>query len=124
MDNLENQTPAHQELADLQSQCESLRHMVASVLLLLIVVSGTLTIFLLRQVNYSRQELDSIRPQVENMSAQYQKTVGPLLDDFVEKLKKYGQKHPDFAQILNQYGVKPGATGASPGGVPAPASKK
>ena len=122
MDNLEKPAPANDELSQLQAQCDSLRHLVVSVLVLLVVVSGTLTIFLWRQVKNSQLELENMRPQVGLMMAEYQKTVGPIMDDFVRKLADYGKAHADFNPILGKY-IRVGPP-ASPGPVAPPAAAK
>jgi hypothetical protein len=112
--------PAGQpDLVELQAQLSSLHNLVVSILALLIVVSGTLWVYLMRQVKYTRLELDAARPQVTNIVAQYQKNSGPAMDEFVRKLTEYGRAHADFAPILAKYGVKPTNTTSVTGPVPA-----
>jgi hypothetical protein len=114
MDNLDNQTPAQPNTNDLQAQCDALRHLVISILILVIVISGTLNIYLLRQWRTVKSDLAGIRPQAAKMFAEYQKGIGTR-NDFVEKIKAYGLTHPEFAPVLAKYGIKPaGATGAAP----------
>ena len=93
-------------------QDDSLRQLVVSMLVLLIVISGTLNVFLLRQARTSRQELEAFRPQVNGITAQYEKNVGPAMDEFVRKLAGFGKTHPDFAPIINHY--LPGTPGPAP----------
>jgi hypothetical protein len=107
MDNLEPRTPVQSNASELQAQYEQLRHLVASVLILVLVISGTLNLYLLRQWQSSRKDLAAIRPQAAQMIAEYQKVSGPLMNDFVKKLNDYGRTHPDFAPILAKYGIKP-----------------
>ena len=129
MDNLENKTPIQPGPNDLQAQYNALQHLVVSVLILVIMISGTLTIFLLRQWVWAKRDLAAIRPQATQMIADYQKVNAPVMTDFVEKLKKYGQTHPDFAPVLTKYNLKPAApTTAAPARLtpppPAPATPK
>ena len=86
------------------------RKSFTTLLVLVIVVSGTLTIYLWRQVKYSRAELEVLRPQATNIIGQYQKTTGPATDEFLKKLAIYGTKHPDFAPIVNKYGLEKALT--------------
>ncbi|HWX18433.1 MAG TPA: hypothetical protein VN578_00875 [Candidatus Binatia bacterium] len=124
MDDIPNQTQAPADVADLQEQFDSLHHLVISILVLLIVVSGTLWIYLRRQVNATKAELESIRPQATNIIAQYDKVTGPSMDNFVGRLVEYSRSHPDFVPVLAKYGVKPGAAAAAPTSAPPPTTKK
>ena len=119
MDNLEDNLPTQSQPQPLPPQDDSLRHLVVSILVLVIVISGTLNVFFLRQAGAARQELDAIRPQVNAMMAQYQKTVGPAMEDFVGKLKGFARSNSDFAPILNRHFSAPGTPG--PASAPAPA---
>jgi hypothetical protein len=116
MDNLENNLPIQAQAEPLPSRDDSLRQLVVSMLVLMIVISGTLNVFLLRQARTSSQELEAFRPQVNGIVSQYQKNVGPAMDDFVHKLVGFGKTHPDFALILNRYQPKstPGPAQATP----------
>jgi hypothetical protein len=86
-----------------------------SILILVIVISGTLNIYLLRQWKTVSRELKDIRPQATQLIADYQKTSAPAMSDFLKKVTEYGRTHPDFAPVLAKYGLKPaGVTGAVP----------
>jgi hypothetical protein len=130
MDNLDNKAPLQPIANDLQAQYDALRHLVVSVLILVIVISGTFNIYLLRQWRSTSKDLAGIRPQAAQMIADYQKVSGPMMTDFVKKITEYGRTHPDFAPILAKYNIKPaGATTAlpaasAPASPLAPASKK
>jgi hypothetical protein len=117
MDTLENKTPAENEVTELRDQVESLRHLVGSMLILLVVVSGTFNIYLLRQWKTSKTDLAVFKPQAANLIASYQKNEQPAVENFIKKMVEYGQTHPDFAPILNKYQIKaapPPAGAASP----------
>lgn len=114
MDNLENKTVIQPDATDLQTELESLRHLVVSVLILMIVVSGTLSIYLLRQWRTTTKELTNMRPQVERMVNIYQKDEFPWMQDILKKFTEYGRTHPDYMPILAKYNIKPNAPGATP----------
>jgi hypothetical protein len=128
MDNLAPNTPAQADANDLRAQFDQLRQLIASVLILVIVISGTLGIYLLRQWQTSRKDLAAIRPQASQMILEYQKVSGPLMNDFVKQIADYGRTHPDFAPVLAKYGIKPASPTntplEAPGSRPASATKK
>src|ERR1043166_146249 len=124
MDEIENKsasTPAL-ETTDLREEVESLRHLVGSILVLLVIVSGTLTIFLLREMKNTSRELEGFRAGATNMITLYQRQQGPAMDEFIKKIQQYGQTHKDFDPILLKYGLKPNQTGAPPAAVPQPST--
>ena len=125
MDNLDNKIPLQAGDNDLQAQCDALRHLITSVLILVIVISGTLNIYLLRQWRTTSKDLAAIRPQAAQMIAEYQQKSGPLMNDFVNKITEYGRTHPDFAPILAKYNIKPVAATGVPATArtPTPAAK-
>ena len=120
MDNVENTSVPQAEANDWRAHYDSMHHLVVSMMVLLIVVSGTLWIFLRWQVKYTRLELESVRPQATNMIAQYEKGTRPAMDNFINKLAEYGRTHPDFAPIMTKYGIKPAGQSGSAPGTPAP----
>jgi len=127
MDNLDIKTPVQSDANELQLQYDQLRHLIASVLILVIVVSGTLSVYLLRQWQSSRKDLAVIRPQAAQMIAEYQKVSGPVMGEFVKKITDYGRSHSDFAPVLAKYGIKPSGSSNTPAALslpPAAAPKK
>jgi hypothetical protein len=121
--------PSPSDLTDLQEQCLWLRKQIQTQLILMIIVSGTLCLFLLRQVRYAKAELTRIRPQAQQMIAEYNKVLAPSMDNFVRNIAIYGQSHPDFAPIMVKYNlatvtnlIPPKPAPAVP--PPAPAAKK
>ena len=106
MDTLENKTPAQNEVSELREQVESLRHLVGSMLILLVVVSGTFNIYLLRQWKTSKNDLQALKPQAAGLISTYQKNEQPAVENFIKKMLEYGQTHPDFVPILNKYQIK------------------
>jgi hypothetical protein len=127
MEDLNNKTPVQAVDSDLQAQFDALRHLVMSILILLIVISGTFNIYLLRQWRTVSKELLSIQQQAAPLFADYQKS-GPLMDDFVNKITEYGRTHADFAPIVSKYNLRPvvatSAPPITPAGSAAPKQKK
>jgi hypothetical protein len=125
MDDLNITTPIQPDSGDLQKQYDDLRHLVVSVLILFIVMSGTLNIYLLRQWRSTSRDLAAIRPQAAQMIGEYQKVSGPLMNEFIKKITEYGRSHPDFAPIMAKYGIRPtSATNALPAAPATPVPKK
>jgi hypothetical protein len=130
MDNLENK-PADAlpggttDVAALKAECENLRRLLVSALMLMIVVSGTLNLYLLRQVKYARTDLGGIAPAVNQMRAEYDKA-RPVMEQFIQRAQDFGRTNPDFAPILAKYNLKPGGAvaPASSSSLPPPATKR
>ena len=95
-------------------ELDSLRHFVLSVLILLIVVSGTLNVYLLYQFKSVGRDLESVKPLVANLRNGYSKGDGPAIERFVNDCIAYGKTHPEFTPYLDKYGIRP------PPGAPAP----
>ncbi len=104
--------------ADLQARYDALQQLVGSVMILLLMVSGTVLAWFYWQVKNTNRELEAARPQVANIVMQYQRGLGPAQDEFIRKLTDFGRSHPDFVQILNKYNI-PLTNAAPPAGAPA-----
>jgi hypothetical protein len=120
MDELENKVSPQPEVAELREQCDALRHLIVSALVLMLVVSGTLTIYLMRERKYTIAELEAFRPQATSLIGEYEKNQGPMMDNFIKQITEYGRTHPDFAPIMTKYGLKPTVPGSSTPGTSAP----
>jgi hypothetical protein len=123
MDNPDIKSPGvpEAEVSQLESQVAALQHLVTTLLVLLVIVSGTLSIFLLRQWQMARKDLGAIRPSALQIIADYNKERAPRMDAFLDKLKDYGRTHPDFVPILVRYGL---ATNVAPAAGAAPSAPK
>ena len=120
MEDFEPKQPSQPVSNDLQEQLDSLRHLIVSMLVLAIVVSGTFNLFLLWQLQYARRDPAEVRSQSSQMIAEYNRST----QDFLKKITDYGQTHPDFAPILTKYGVRATPmTGAPPATATSPAAK-
>jgi asparagine N-glycosylation enzyme membrane subunit Stt3 len=104
-------SPTNAEISD---QISALQRQVFTLLLALVVISGTLVAFLYYQSRQLGKNIASMR-QITQVYRQAQ----PAIQGFVGQLAVYGVTHPDFQPILNKYGIAPtNATG------PAVAPKK
>jgi len=119
MENLDINSPTQVSEPDLHAQFDALRHLVTSTLILVIVISGTFNIYLLREWRTVSKELAVLRPQATQMIADFQRS-GPLMDDFIHKITDYGRSHPDFAPILAKYNLRPAGAIGAPSAPPAP----
>ena len=122
MDNLQNTATPPPNPNELRAECESLRQLVVSLLVLLLVVSGTLNLYFWRQFRATKGLLEAQRPQVAQLVAEYNKSQGVAIDNFIGKLVEFEKKYPDFAPILGKYGIR--ATGAPPATVASPLPAK
>jgi len=115
MNESETNPPVQIELMD---QIVALRHQVFTLLLALVVVSGTLTVVLYRQARLTGKDIEIIKPQATQIIEAFKRDrVG--MEAFVKQLTVYGNAHPDFQPILRKYGVVPQAQPAA-----APAAPK
>jgi hypothetical protein len=110
MNETETSSSAQNEMLD---QMVALRHQAFTLLLALVVVSGTLTVFLYRQASLTGKDIAAIKPQVSQMLEAFRHDQ-PGMENFVKQLTAYGVTHPDFQPILKKYGLVP-----PPAGTPA-----
>lgn len=99
MNESEPNSRTHAELSD---QIDALRRQTFTLLLALIVVSGTLTVYLYRQASVARNDIRTIKPQATELIQSYNQNL-PLIQSFVKEIVAYGATHPDFQPILNKY---------------------
>jgi hypothetical protein len=103
MNETETNSPTPGELAE---QLLALQRQVFTLLLALIVVSGTLTVYLYRQASVTRKDINAIRPQAEKIISVFNQNRAGM-QAFVGQLVIYGQTHPDFQPVLKKYGIVP-----------------
>ena len=122
MNESETNSAAQTELMD---QIVALRHQVFTLLLALVVVSGTLTVYLYRQASITGKDVVAVKPQATKIIQEFSHNrVG--MENFVKQLTAYGNTHPDFQPILRKYGIVPQSaiTPAAPAAPAAPKPKK
>jgi hypothetical protein len=96
MNEVENDLPEENGSQDLQGEVASLRQQVWTLLVLMLVVSGTFSIYLMREVTYARKDLDAEIQLIDQSKG---------MDQFVQRLGEYSRTHPDFVPILTKYGI-------------------
>jgi len=106
---------------DTSAEIAALKNQLFTLLIALIVVSGTFAVYLFRQTSIAGKELTQGQQLQAVMNQNEANIIG-----FVNKLVAYGEKHPDFAaSVLKKYGIVPvpGVPAGAPAGA-APAPKK
>jgi len=96
MSELHSDSSTDTERIQLSDEVAALRQQIWTLLVLLLVVSGTFSIFLVRQVSYARKELINARQFVAS---------GQNMDQIFKSLAEYSKTHPDFAPILTKNGI-------------------
>jgi hypothetical protein len=97
---------------ELSDQIAALRRQTFTLLLALIIVSGTLVAYLYYQSRIMSKNVVAVKPQaVQAIQTYYQNL--PVIQSFEKQLAAYGQSHPDFQQlVLKRYGITPQAVAA------------
>lgn len=101
----ENPTAVPPEISELRAQIDWLRRWIAILLVVLIVVSGTLNIFLLRQWRYATADAKTMKAQATVILGEYEKVSGPRINEFVNRVTEYGWAHSDFRPIQMKYSL-------------------
>ncbi len=131
MDNLDQPQPSLQiERPGVEQQCESLRQLVTSVLVLVFIISGTFNIYLFRQYRAVSKEFAPMRPQMAQILSECNK-INSVATEFAKRALEFGKTHPDFAPILAKYNISaisptsaPPVSAATPSTLPAAPNKK
>lgn len=105
---------------ELSPQISALQRQVFILLVALVCVSGTLTIFLYRQASLAEKDITAIQPQAQKVIGAFNQNQA-LMTKFVEQLVAYGKTHPDFQPVLRKYGLlaQPSAAPTNPSVAPA-----
>jgi hypothetical protein len=99
-----DETHTHTELTD---QIAALRRQTFTLLLALIVVSGTLASYLIYQSRIMSKSVEAYKPEAMQVFQNYNQSL-PVIRSFVKQLVAYGQTHPDFQQqVLKKYDITP-----------------
>jgi hypothetical protein len=99
-----NESHTHTDISD---EVAALRLQVFTLLLALVVVSGTLVTYLCYQSHIASKNLDAVRPQATKLIENFNHDL-PAIQSFVKQIAIYGGKNPDFAQqVLKNYGIAP-----------------
>jgi hypothetical protein len=102
--------------SELEEQLGSLQRLVGTVLVLLLIISGTFSIYLFWQVRAENRELEALRQQLQQVIK-----IEAQQNEVVKRMQDYGRTHPDFLPILGKYGLTPEAFGTPASGSAPPA---
>jgi hypothetical protein len=105
-DSLSTRTEAASVTA-LERECATLRKLLVATLFFLLLLSGSVNLYLLRQMISARKDLAELRPRVEQRLADYQKNEEPAINAFIANLRAFAVAHPDFAPVLANYRISP-----------------
>jgi hypothetical protein len=94
---------------DSAGQVAALQRQVFTLMLALLVVSGTVAAFLGYESYHLGKDVEAINAQV---ILPYKQKL-PAIEDFISKIVAYGQTHPDFNAILVKDGVVQVGTNAA-----------
>jgi len=104
-------------ISDSNSEVSALQRQVFALLLALVVVSGTLTVYLYRQASLARKDIDALTLQAGPMVKAFQQNQ-PAMINFVNQLVMFGETHPDYKPVLLKYGIVPPPPGTPIGNAP------
>lgn len=86
---------------------EDWRRIFLIALVAALIMGLSLNFFLIKQMGFLRKDLETVRPQLEQVLANYQKIEDPQIKGFINALVAYGRTHPDFNPILAKYKIAP-----------------
>ena len=91
--------------SDTNSEIAALRSQIFTLLVALIVVSGTVTVYLYREASVARKEIEALRPQAQQVIGAFNQNQS-LINNFFNQIVAYGQTHPEFRPILLKNGIQ------------------
>ena len=89
--------------SDSNSEIAALRNQVFILLVALIVVSGTLTVYLYRQASVMGKDVNASNQLISNVNQSQ-----TMIVTFANQLAAYSKTHPDIVPLLAKYGIGPG----------------
>src|SRR5450755_3305033 len=95
------------ETNDLNNQVAALQRQVFVLLLALVIVSGTLTVYLYRQASVLGKDISQVKLAINNA-----KQIQPVIISVANQLAVYGRTHPDILPLLVKYGITNGVPAA------------
>jgi hypothetical protein len=98
------------ELESLQQAYQSLRTLIDTVLMILLVLTWSVNIFLLKQLSLVRNEVE----ERQRFIAEYEKNTVPLMSEFLTRLQGFTKTNPEFTNILYKYWMPTNAPAAAP----------
>jgi hypothetical protein len=104
---------------DSNSEIAALRNQVFTLLVALIVVSGTVTVYLYRQTSIMGKDLTASEQLINSFNKGQ-----PAVAAFANQLAAYSKTHPDMAPLLAKYGIGPNGIPTAAPAAAAPAVPK
>jgi hypothetical protein len=90
-------------VSDLKDQVVALQRQAFSLLLALIVVSGTVTVYMYRQASMEGKDLEALKQQGGAIINTFNQNRAGF-QNFISQLNAYGQTHPEIEQLLIRNG--------------------
>jgi hypothetical protein len=97
-------------LAALQQAYQSLRTLIETVLVILLVLTWSVNMYLLKQLSLVRNEVE----ERQRFIADYKKNTEPLMGEFLTRLKEFTKTNPEFTNILYKYWMPTNAPAPAP----------
>lgn len=121
MNDLETKNVADTGAGDLSEQCAALQRQINTLLLALVVLSGTFAIFMWRQSRYAHADLEAAKNAAGPALNVFKQKEKPAYDTYEAHLAEFARTHPDFKTLMNSFQIQltPGPTAPA---MPAPAS--
>lgn len=92
---------------EVSEQISALQRQVFTLMLILVVVSGSLVAYVYYQSRQLSKTIEASRLQAVQIAKIYNQDF-PIIQSVVKQLAAYGQAHPDFQQaVLKKYGITP-----------------
>ena len=85
-----------------RNEYEGMQRQLNLLLIAVVILSGTFSVFLWRQTRYLRRDLEGLKAQGGPAIQRYNQEK-PTVDAFVAKVAEYARSHPDFAPIAKKY---------------------
>jgi predicted PurR-regulated permease PerM len=101
----------------LERAVRSLRAQFIALLVVLLVLSGSFNLFLLRQFKMVRAQVSELGQLVD----EYEKKRAPYMNAFVNELRKFSKSYPDYIAVLTNYVPLTETNIPAPTPAPAPA---
>ncbi len=85
----------------------ALQYQFNTLLILMLIVSGTLAVFFYVQCRHSGQEVRNLRENALPQIRQYNTNTVPQMQRFLNDLTRYAEQRPDIVPLLTRYGLSP-----------------
>ncbi|MBI3879508.1 MAG: hypothetical protein HY301_05525 [Verrucomicrobia bacterium] len=125
MDTVENKpVPGAAANDSVQQEVNTLRHILNAALVLLIIATGSVNLFVYKQVAGLGRQVDISEAQVRGAAGEFEQNFKPVANVLLQNLYVYAQRDLAFAQVLAKHQVAPApAPAAAPAKPVAPPKK-